>query len=459
MEEKTYRYRHLARVTVEADTPIAIGTGSKDIFTDAPVIRDINGLPYIPATSMAGVIRHALGIADNEEGIFGHHDKRGGLGSMIVFTDAVMMGKDGKVLDGIQEIPEGDEFYDHYRELNIRQHVRICPKGVADDNGKFDNEVVYKGTRFVFEIELVSCKEREEAYEQALSALYGEAFRIGGGTRCGYGKLKIISCKRATLDLEKMEDLDAYVKKSSCLASCWEHFKEVDVPTAPTASTGEWVKYTLHLQPRDFFLIGSGMGDEEADNTPMKELEVEWDKEGKPQFSKKRVLIPASSVKGALAHRTAYYYNRSVGNFADNMDKDQRDRCVGSKNKAVSDIFGRVEVKKESKDSKRGEIILSDVFGSKDDYKVFHHNKIDYFTGGTIDGALFQEKSVYGKGDTYDLEILVSKEALSDDKVKEAFENSLHDLCDGLLPLGGATGRGNGIFEGQLFKDGELCAR
>ena len=81
MEEKTYRYRHLARIIVEAVTPIAIGTGSKDILTDAPVVRDINGLPYIPATSLAGVIRHALGIADDQEGIFGHHDKKGGLGS------------------------------------------------------------------------------------------------------------------------------------------------------------------------------------------------------------------------------------------------------------------------------------------------------------------------------------------------------------------------------------------
>ena len=454
MEEKTYRYRHLARITVEADTPIAIGTGSKDIFTDAPVIRDINGLPYIPATSMVGVIRHALGIDGNKEGIFGHHDKKGGLGSMIVFTDAMMIGKDGKVLDGIQEIPEDDDFYDHYRELNIRQHVCIDHKGVAKDNGKFDNEVVYKGTRFVFDMELVSDSEHEDTYEQTLATLCHDAFRVGGGTRCGYGKLKIISCKRATLDLEKVEDLDAYVKKSSCLASCWERFKEVDVPTA---STGEWVKYTLCLKPRDFFLIGSGMGDEEADNTPMTEPVVRW-QDGKPEFTERYVLIPASSVKGALAHRTAYHYNRLIWKFADEIvGEEQRKKCVGSYNQAVVDIFGRV--RNESKDSKRGEIILSDVFGSKNDYKVFHHNKIDYFTGGTMDGALFQEKSVYGNGDTYELEILVNKDAFSDDKVKEAFENSLHDLCGGLLPLGGATGRGNGIFEGKLFQDGELCAR
>ena len=82
MEQKNNRYVHLARVVVEADTPIAIGTGREDIVTDAPVVRDVNGLPYIPATSLTGVIRHALGIGKEDKNVvFGYHDKNGGQGS------------------------------------------------------------------------------------------------------------------------------------------------------------------------------------------------------------------------------------------------------------------------------------------------------------------------------------------------------------------------------------------
>ena len=102
--------------------------------------------------------------------------------------------------------------------------------------------------------------------------------------------------------------------------------------------------------------------------------------------------------------------------------------------------------------------MISDVFVTPKDRvkdKVFHHNKIDYFTGGTIDGALFQERSVYGKGDSFELEMLVHKDALLDKNVKEAFEESVKDLCNGLLPLGGATGRGNGIFTGEYKKEDE----
>ena len=47
-------------------------------------------------------------------------------------------------------------------------------------------------------------------------------------------------------------------------------------------------------------------------------------------------------------------------------------------------------------------------------------------------------------------EIWVEKEALQDEDVRKAFEKALQDICDGLLPLGGGTNRGNGIFIGTL---------
>ncbi len=94
-----YPYRHIARITFEAESPIAIGTGNKSIETDAPVAIDINSLPFIPATSIAGVLRHAVG--DNTDKFFGFQKADNGEGSKIIFTDAVMIGVDGKALDGI----------------------------------------------------------------------------------------------------------------------------------------------------------------------------------------------------------------------------------------------------------------------------------------------------------------------------------------------------------------------
>lgn len=459
MEQKNNRYVHLARVVVEADTPIAIGTGREDIVTDAPVVRDVNGLPYIPATSLTGVIRHALRIGKEDKNVvFGYHDKNGGQGSRLILTDAVMIGEEGNAMDGICNIPN-DDFYSHYIEKNVRQHVRITDKGVADTEryGKFDNEVVYKGTRFVFEMELLSDEIEVEDFENSLNQLYDETFRIGGGTRCGYGKLKVKKREQVTLDMMDAKDRRAYLKKSSSLSSPWE-FENARVlgEERTSASTG-WTKYELKLEPLDFMLFGSGMGDDEADNTPMTDIVVEWNEQGKPCFSKQKTLIPATSVKGALAHRTAYHFNKRKGIFAENLkSKEERNKYVGGCNDAVQALFGASVDDVANKRGKRGNVILSDVIQHEVETKVFHHNKIDYFTGGTIDGALFQEKSIWGKGKSYELEILVDNNALADEDVKWAFEQSLKDLCEGLLPLGGVTGRGNGVFVRKLNKNGEL---
>ena len=71
---KKYNYRQLAKIVVEAASPLAIGTGATHILTDSPVVTDINGLPFIPATSLAGVIRHAL----DDDSLFGFPDADGG---------------------------------------------------------------------------------------------------------------------------------------------------------------------------------------------------------------------------------------------------------------------------------------------------------------------------------------------------------------------------------------------
>ena len=104
MGEIKYKYRFIARIVLEAKTPLVIGSGNKDIYTDATIAKDVNGLPYIPGTSIAGVVRHALGLTDEEEKFFGYQKGEKGHGSEIIFSEAKMIGADGKVIDGIKEL-------------------------------------------------------------------------------------------------------------------------------------------------------------------------------------------------------------------------------------------------------------------------------------------------------------------------------------------------------------------
>lgn len=472
MMKPTYNYRYLAHIVIEAKTPLAVGSGENHVLTDSLVALDVNGLPYIPGTSIAGVLRHAVGkkLADS---LFGHQKKgkeETGKGSEIIFTDAKMVGKGGVVMDGIQADLEQDDFYLHFSELPIRQHVRINHKGVAMKGGKFDEQVVFKGTRFCFEIEILSeDKTRGEDFETVMNKLKDETFRIGGGTRSGFGEIKICSLQTVELDLNKEADLTAYLSKSSDLNGQWDRWPK---PTSTESRlSADFDKYVRKLMPDDFFLFGSGMGDEEADMTPVKCTYIHWDGNN-PTFKTDAVLIPGASVKGALSHRVAFHYNRLTENFADGNAKRLKEFC-GSNNTAVKELFGSEGQKKGNKTQGQqpGNVLISDVIKIKKvSQKLLNHVAIDRFTGGAIDGALFSEKVIYDKDkkeyeksrtasavsskkviddkdkkEEYEIIIYVRKKDYSE-HVIPAFEQALQDICCGMLPLGGGVNRGHGCF-------------
>lgn len=218
-----------------------------------------------------------------------------------------------------------------------------------------------------------------------------------------------------------------------------------------TAEQTGWDEYTLALRPCDFFLFGSGFGDDEADMTPVSERVVTWSG-GTATFTKVQTLIPATSLKGALAHRTAYHYNRIRQNYADKAaDEEAFMAMAKAPNEAVTAIFG---VAGDEKDGRRGCILLEDLHLSGTTDKLLNHVAIDKFTGGVMDGALFTEKTTAGRGLSLTEHIYVRHEALADPDIREAFHQALRDIADGLLPLGGGVNRGHGTFIGTITLNG-----
>lgn len=471
-------YRYVARLTIEAETPLAVGTGEQGILCDDLVATDVNGLPFIPGSALCGVLRHALENAGWEknkdengysltENIFGYQrqtkDKKGdtdGKGSRIIISDAIMLDSSGKALDGMRRIDWKDKYLSRFKALPIRQHCRINHRGAADTEkyGKFDNQVVYKGTRFVLELELAGNENDKQYWTELVNQFKSPLFRIGGGTRKGYGKLKIEKCQARTFDLKS--ELDTYLDKSSSMSDDFPGAEDVKLEVA----TFGWNTYMLSLEPDDFFLFGSGFGDEEADMTPVSEAIIEWAPGGNEcQFSDEKVLIPASSVKGAIAHRTAFHYNKLAGNFADGKNAEQLKELCGENNPAVKTLFGSAKNSKDKHSAGQiGRVILSDMFEKGKTEKILNHVSIDRFTGGAIDGALFNEKVTTGIEKKIQLEILVDTAAFEvedGDKIKQAFECALKDICTGMLPLGGGVMRGHGCFKGKLIVNGAEAER
>lgn len=453
--ENTYRYRQLARIILETETPLVIGSGNKDIKTDSVVAKDINELPYIPATTLAGLIRHSLS-EELQEYWMGFQKKKDGEGSRIMLSEGKILSADGNPIDGLNLDEDAVTRLCH--ELPIRQHVRINQQGTAVKNGKFDEEIVPKGVRFCFEIELMAEKDKPGIMGTILSIIQSDGFRIGSGSRSGFGKIEVVGILRRDLDLCVLDELELYLGKSASLAKAWEGYR----PYTPSATKeSDCIFYTLELKPVDFMFFGSGFGDERSDMTFVREPVVtSWDRgEATVEELERVILIPASSVKGALAHRTAYHYNRLEGVFADKKTAEELEKNTGKENKAVKTLFGS-EGDRKGKNKQRGNILFSDVIEKQEaslEKKVLNHVKIDRFTGGAVDGALFSEEVLYATGKTFNLELMLQKTAVDekDGKIVKAFEAALTDLCRGYLPLGGGVNRGNGTFKGKLNKNGE----
>ena len=480
MKEIKIDYRFLARVVIEAATPLAVHSGEKNFLTDAVVMKDVNGLPYIPGSSIAGVLRHAWKESGNdvdwlfgfqnfqksvdEEKVQNDEDKDpDGMGSRLILTEARILNSKGEVIEGLVLDATSDDLLKHYEDLPVRQHVRMTHRGVAADKGKFDEQVVFAGTRFCFEMEMLGQKDETETFKQLLAILNQSTFRLGGGSRKGFGKIEVVEIK-----YDEMEIKDPYyLEKSSDLEKCKEWYRQ----TLPKPKNSEVKIHCYMLRPENFFLFGSGFGDGDADMTPVKEQKVVWDGTIEKPFGHLAIeeyLIPATSVKGALAHRTAFHYNRIDNFFADGKTKEEIEAHTGTNNEAVRMLFG-YEGDENGKGKQRGNVLLSDMFINNAQDKVFNHVAIDRFTGGSIDGALFAEKAAYWHSDDKNdypltLEILIdeknikkavnkhnedSEKKISYENVCNAFNAALADLCEGRLPLGGSVNRGHGIFNGK----------
>lgn len=506
-KETLFKYRHLARIVIEAVTPLSISTGEKNSITNSVIATDANGLPYIPGTTLAGIIRHTLDIktANNLFGFQETEEERKARekagkaksedkskGSEIIFSDAKMIDNEGYVKDGIQEIKWENDFSKHFKNLPIRQHVRINDKGTAEKRGKFDEQIIYKGTRFCFEMELLSKSldflpqetsekwkpeksnsDKLTSFDTLLIQLQSNVLRIGGGSRSGFGEINIINelSKKVVIDLTDKHQRNMYLDKTSNLTDTafWDNNTlQTSLPTKQTAVG--WTKYELDLVPEDFFLFSSGFGNEDADITPVTEACIHWDEEHHGKFELNNILIPATSIKGALAHRVAFYWNKNEKRFAFNnkeeenkYDKNKNTHpLVGKENPAVLALFGSEGTQENENEKKtKGNVIISDLITTpinEKEVKTFNHVAIDRFTGGAMAGALFNEQVTYGnKKEIPTLTILLEtdKEA-HDDNILLALEQSLFDIASGLLPLGGGTNRGHGIFTGTVKRNENL---
>lgn len=431
--------RYVANITIEAKTPLKVGSKTIDFLQDSPVQKDWNDLPMILGTSLAGVLRKEFRdkFGENKtDDIFGYESKKEDKnvdrekikGSKLIISNALLCDEDGKVHEDL--LTQKSDFLQNFSSLPLRDHTAITSKGVALEHSKFDEEVVYRGSRFKFNLELLADEASEDDFKSILKVLYKNSFRVGGGSTKGFGKIEVVK-----IAYREFSNLDDYGKFENTLNANLENFEKFE---AESIEDENYRKFKVTLVPDDFYMFG-GWYDKDADNSQVYE-KVIIHVNGKSKMSEKQILIPASSIKGAISHRTTYYYNLLNENF---ICEDEN--ILTKTPESIEAIFGS---KKDNETGSKGRAIFSDIYLANDKKtKIFDHVSIDRFTGGAMEGALFQEKTISSKQELK-FEILVEKSEI-EEKALKALEKALDDLVGGMLPLGGATTKGHGVFTGS----------
>ena len=442
----TYPLRYLARFTIEFTTPFIVG-GGDDLFFDDMFMADANGIPALPGSSLAGVLRHAsvdAGIS-GVDAIFGFQDGNGGEGSRLSVSWGCLHDKNNLPVEGLSDAETigADPVLAESLLLTARDHVRIGHRGSAEDHGKFDERSVSAGHRFTFELELEGNEADRTAWESLLAIACGDEIRIGGKTRRGYGAFKVVSLRTGLFDLATAEGFVGYCSHPVQLVVT-PSLKEVIPPVS--VLTGAARTATLRLKPEGFWMIGGG-SDPGSDLSPLTASRIVWDEKGKGGVEQSQVVVPGSSVKGVLAHRVAFHYNAISGVFADSIgDPAEIAAACGRGNEAVRELFGYC--KEQDEDGRRGRVIISDLYvADPGTPKKLNHVSIDRFSGGarTLEGALFDELPFY-RGPGFELKVVVTQWEAIPERAQVALKRALEDLAEGRLAIGAGAGRGNGYF-------------
>lgn len=378
------------RLVYRLESPLALGSGN-DERTDKDVARDSRGIPIIPASSIAGVMRSYAG--DKATEIFGYINGSDRKNSSVKVYDAVFQG----------------EFKD--KIVSVRDSVRLEDK-VAAKTGKFDFEAVETGAEFVGYIELDKFSEKySEEIEKILSAMNSGILRLGAKTTRGYGKVKLSSVKRCGFDIDDKEQLQKWLDFDMFSEDCWKNVDELDLG----GNSNDTVKIVLTLSQQGGLSIRSystDLPDANSDSAP--DYKYTSLSDGTP-------VIPGTSWAGAIRSRFFEFAGKKrTENLFGTVGKDDNDNTVVKKSRIV---FSESRIKDYTE-------------------KVITRTSVDRFSGAVKQGALYTEKSCF-YGET-ELEIQLPRDTDRTDKIY--LSAVIADIDGGYLAIGGLTSIGRGLF-------------
>lgn len=419
----------LFTVPVETITPLAIGAGKDDGLIDSLILKDKKGQAFIPATSLAGVLRAEIVDIYGEDTatmVFGGADDNDNQ-SMISIEDVMLANTTMIYRDGVRI----DTF-----------------TGTAVKGAKFDFEALDRGATGVVKMEMtVRAIQQQQAetgtmhrYVHPTFAAHGDVFsdiaatladiltrgiRLGSKTTKGFGQIQ--SQKPAEvhiLNFEKAKAMTAwldYLDGKKLVAPTYQGNAEV-----LQGVVAEDMIITLEAGIKSALIIRDFTKEADDDTIAARQLK-----------SKGEFVIPGSSIKGVLRNR-AFDILLLLMNRNREGAEAVTNRLMGFANES-------------QKSGCKSRVAVNEVYITSDAVqpKVHARNRIDRFTGGTIEGALFKEEPLWqidSAASPIHIEIRITRCSPSEAGLMLLV---LKDIWLGNLPIGGNKGIGRGVLQGH----------
>jgi CRISPR/Cas system CSM-associated protein Csm3 (group 7 of RAMP superfamily) len=396
----------LKRIAVKAEcffsSPALIGSGLDD-HTDSDILRCDNRA-FLPGSTVAGVLRSISGIED----LFG----KNGISPLWVY-DTELTDSDGDTakiieLDGVAIDPDNK---------------------VALDKKKYDYEAVDAETEFTLRFLLtIREKDSNKDYEEMLDKLNGSlksgSIAFGAKTRRGFGAVQCTSIMKcefllthgSTEALTKWLEFDWASDDDWIGADFPEYSGNLDEITANLKLDGSiMIRDTRNIYE-------DSPNSEEAPD--YKHLSIS----GRP-------AILGTSWAGAFR---SGLFRLLKNKYPEYIVNEYINDVFGHVTESDIDEIAKAEPSKVYFDAS----FLEPVDKSVDGYRMITRVKIDRFTGGAADGALFSEMPWYG-GQT---EIKIRYKKGRND-IRELVLLGLDAMDKGIIQIGGEASVGRGFFK------------
>lgn len=418
------------------DLSKAARDATKDDSDYATVCRNVEGLPYLPATSLRGMLRAEVRATDVALAtrLFGpEHDADDHFMGELWLQDAVL----------IVSTANGQHVPDFTHHTGIAHAVSINPiTGAAADHLLFAEEYVPAGSRFQFSLQRGPCSEQDV---QALIGLLHQISaatpaQLGAGGSHGFGHFQI-KAETTRVDVLTDKALLAWMGASDVKDLPWQKRTDLSVVT-PALQRAKPRSWSLQIIPEGRFVIHDPghVGREALKNPPTEKqhaedegpyprIEYSRDENGRPS-------IPGRSLRGLLRHRasrilaTLLHQTHEIAPNAARQWADQQVKALFGDTRRQSLIaISRAIVPKEAK-AGRSELTF---------------NAVDRFTGGVAGSKLYNARAV--RADYLQFEISLRGGALPDgDWWKGLALLVLRDAVEGDLALGWGKAKGLGAF-------------